>query len=77
MNGQHASIRWRGKGAFSIYIREGAGQEVFAEDVNFFDPPSVLTSNVDRPHLPPPFRRVKLFMPPLLVDRPPPPWLNF
>ena len=60
---------YKSKGAFSIYVRGGGRSGGFAEDANFFDPPSVLTSNVDHPNHPPSFGRVKLFMPPLLVDR--------
>ena len=56
----------------SVFMSGGGRSGGFAEDANFFDPPSVLTSNVDRPHPSPSFGRVKLFMSPLLVDRPPP-----
>ena len=44
----------------------------FAEDANFFDPPSVLTSNVVHPHLfPSPYKKGETFHAPLLVIRPP------
>ena len=49
----------------------GGGQEVLLRMQIFFYPPSVLTSNVDHPNTPPSFERVKLFMPLVLVDRPP------
>ena len=63
------------QGAFSIYVGGGGWSGGFAEDANFFDPPSVLTSNVDCPLPLSFFLKGETFYAPLLDDRPP--WPNF